>query len=815
MYGNAITMDLLIKFNMDVSDLGAVDIIVSFIKKSGYDQIEFFLKSALEHNVPIRILTSTYMSITDPVALSRLIDLLGEGNVKLYNGGAPSFHPKAYFFKSKSDENRSYLLVGSSNISKPALTKGVEWNYQVNCSDDPEAYYNYQSQFEDLFNNHAYVLTEKDIKEYRETLIVQKEKSGKNNINKYYMKHIRSENRSAIKKATCLYRPNQPQDEALFELKKTREDGNDKALVVAATGVGKTFLAAFDSLEYNTVLFVAHREEILNQAYNTFAKVRGDKKLGRYFASFRDVDCEVLFASVQTLSMEKHLTKFNKNSFEYIVIDEFHHVAAPTYRTIIDYFVSTFFLGLTATPYRLDKKDILQLCDYNVAYEANLFSAINRDWLVPFYYYGIYDDTVEYDNIRFINGKYIDKELSKVLRIEKRAELIYKHYMKHKRKGTIGFCVDIDHAEEMATYFKGKGSNAVTMHSDFSRENIEGRATAIEKMKTGEIEIIFAVDMLNEGVDIPEIDLLLFLRPTESPTVFFQQLGRGLRHSEEKAYLKVLDFIGNYRKVEMLPFWLSGKTGNSLSHKQTILNELIQQNSLPEGCYIDFDLQVIDIFKNIFTSKRKIQDLIEELYNECKMLVGHIPTRMEFFEHLDNVDYDNIKKTTKLNPFRNYMTFINRLEQGYIPEGFLDSDALKFINMLETTSMQALYKVAMLKAFIKEESVLMEVGREEIEASFYEFYKNKRNWPDLARHKTRKDFKEWESKDYWELAQENPVHFLSKTHSDIFEYDKKTSILSIKLDLSKWIKSSFFVEQVKDCLEFRRAEFLDKRLQQT
>lgn len=812
MQGNAITKDLIIKFNKEVNDLSGVDIIVSFIKKSGYDKIEPFLKSLLDQNIPIRVLTSTYMSITEPVALSKLLDLLGEENIKLYNGGAPSFHPKAYFFKSRTDIMKSYVLVGSSNISKPALTNGIEWNYQVNCDDDFEAYQKYQNEFDDLFNNHAYSLTEKDIKEYRDTLVVEKLNIAKNNTNKHYMDHIKEATEKYEYKVKNLFEPNQPQDEALFELNRTREEGNEKALVIAATGIGKTFLAAFDSKSFDSVLFIAHREEILNQAYETFAKVRGSNDLGKYFGKESCVEKPVLFASVQTLSRKEHLSKFKEHSFKYIVIDEFHHASAPTYRKILEFFKPEFLLGLTATPHRLDKKDVLQLCDYNVPYEANLFSAINRNWLVPFYYYGIHDDTVKYENIRFINGKYVDNELSKALRVEKRSELIYKHYIKHRKNCAIGFCVDINHAEAMAEYFKQKGVATATIHSDFSRKHLEKRQDALRKLKNGEIDIIFAVDMLNEGVDVPNIDLLLFLRPTESPTVFLQQLGRGLRHSEGKSHLKVLDFIGNYRNVEMLPFWLSGKTADTSKGKKRIVKELIEQKIIPEGCYIDFDLQVIDLFEKMFESKRKIKELIVELYLECKGIVSHIPTRVEFFEHLDNVNYSNLKKSSKLNPFKNYLGFLNEMEEGYIPKGFLASDAFEYINMLETTNMQTLYKIAILQTFISDAIMHKEINRKQVEESFFSFYNNKRNEPDLDRYTSRKEFRKWSPKEFWKVAEENPIRFLSKTHSDIFEYDKDKCILRIKLNIDSWLDNEFFVNQVKDCIEFRRIEFLDKRL---
>jgi hypothetical protein len=494
--------------------------------------------------------------------------------------------------------------------------------------------------------------------------------------------------------------------------------------------------------------------------------------------------------------------------------DEFHHASATSYRKILDYFKPKFLLGLTATPHRMDKKDVFEICDFNVPYEVGLFSAINRDWLVPFSYYGIYDGQVNYDKVTYLHGRYVEEELGRALATEDRADLIFKHYSKHRRQYALGFCATIKHAEYMAGYFNSRGIKALTIHSDTSSEYWCERSRALEAFRKGEIDIIFAVDMLNEGVDVPQIDLIMFLRPTESPTVFLQQLGRGLRHSSttDKSNLKVLDFIGNYNNVDLIPFWLSGKMAETKSAKEQIIKDLIEQKDIPSGCFIDFDFEVVDIFKKMIASKVKIQDQIKELYLECKKDLGHSPSRMAFFESLDELTYISIKGLGKNSPFKNYIAFVEAMEDGFIPNDFIDSDAYNYVRMIESTSMNKLYKIPILQAFYNAGTMKIEISMEDVCQSFYNFYLNKRHWPDIENDKSKKDFRQWTPEDYWTVARDNPINFLTKTHGEIFDYDATSKVMSIKLDLSEWLKDEFFIDQVKDAVDYRRAEFVDGRL---
>lgn len=287
---------------------------------------------------------------------------------------------------------------------------------------------------------------------------------------------------------------------------------------------------------------------------------------------------------------------FPKDYFDYIIVDEFHHAAAKTYLKILDYFEPKFLLGLTATPYRMDNKDIYEVCNDNVIYEINLKDAINRNILVPFKYFGIYDDT-DYDKIEYKNGKYNIEQLEKVLSTEKRADLVFSNYLKFRGEKTLGFCSSIKHTEYMAEYFSERGVKSVAVHSSKSSSKyFMDRDEAIEKLKIGEIEVIFAVDIFNEGVDIPSLDTVLFLRPTESYVIFIQQLGRGLRKYKNKDYLTVIDFIGNYKKAHYIPILLAGENPMYI---EEVSYEYIYDIDLPEDCIANFDFRLIDLFKEM------------------------------------------------------------------------------------------------------------------------------------------------------------------------------------------------------------------------
>ncbi|QSX08792.1 DEAD/DEAH box helicase family protein [Alkalibacter rhizosphaerae] len=825
----AITSRLIHHMDLNPTEIKGIDMIVSFIQWSGYQLIEPILISALEHNIPVRVLTSTYLNVTDPTALLSMYYLLGENSLRLYNGDAPSFHPKAYFFHGKDTVN-SRVFIGSSNLSKAALTNGVEWNYILEGARDEKAVENYKSAFDQLFTFESYPLTKDKIEDYRDNYVQPLTQKYKMHVNKHYTdnqgnRDIFKDN-SAINESLPIYliskskdpfEPNSAQKEALLELANTREEGNEKALVVAATGIGKTYLAAFDSIQYENVLFVAHREEILNQAYHTFAKIRGEDGLGRLFAGYKDFHAKILFASVQSLSKKENLEKFDAAFFEYEIIDEIHHGAASSYRKILDHFKPEFMLGLTATPHRMDQKDIYELCDFNSVYEVDLFSAINRGWLVPYKYYGIYDGSVNYENITFLKGKYVEKELEKALSINTRAELIYKNYLKYRGKSALAFCVSIDHAEFMADYFNKMGIRSSCIHSDSSRKNYCDRKIGIEKLKNGKLDVIFSVDMLNEGVDIPYLDLLLFLRPTESPVVFLQQLGRGLRKAQGKSEIKVLDFIGNFKNVDLIPLLL-GRRNASL---KDFVRSKGDSSILPFDCHVDFDFEVIDLFEKVLNSRRKLQDMVQDWYFACKEEgedSKSVPSRVEFFSWLDNQKYQLLVQNSKQNPFKDFVSYIVKWEDDALDDDFLGTNEHEFLKIVENTNMSRLYKLPVIASFIGDKGISRSVDKPLIIETFKTFYQNNRNKLDLVRFNNTKNTGSFTDEDWWKTIKSNPIHFLCKTHGDIFSFQDEQ--LHIRLNFS-WCSSDgkkesertqWFVDQINDALQFRRNEFLDRRL---
>lgn len=542
------------QLKMSMAKAKQIDIIVSFLMESGVRMLLNDMKRALERGVKIRILTGNYLGITQPSALYLIKSELGDRvDLRLYNETSRSFHPKSYIFHYESSNE---IYIGSSNISKSALTSGIEWNYRFSDTLDKKNYELFYATFEDLFLNHSIIIDDEELKRYSKAW---KKPAVSRDLAKYDAAE-ENEDRNT-ENVRMLYRPRGAQIEALYALQESRMEGATKGLVYAATGIGKTYLAAFDSAKYERVLFVAHREEILKQAAVSFKNVRNSEDYGFFDGKEKDRDKSVIFASVATLGRTEYLneTYFPADYFDYVIIDEFHHAVTDQYRRIVDYFQPQFLLGLTATPERMDGKNIYEICDYNVPYQISLKEAINKGMLVPFHYYGVYDET-DYSGLRIVKGRYDEQELNQAyIGNERRYDLIYKYYRKYRSARAIGFCCSRQHAEDMAKEFCQRGIASAAVYSGENGAYAEERNEAIRKLKNGEIRVIFSVDMFNEGVDIASLDMVMFLRPTESPVVFLQQLGRGLRLCKGKEYLNVLDFIGNYEKAGKAPLLLSGE----------------------------------------------------------------------------------------------------------------------------------------------------------------------------------------------------------------------------------------------------------------
>ncbi len=786
------------QLKMSMSKASKIDIIVSFLMESGVRMILKDLEAALERGVQVRILTGNYLGITQPSALCLIKKELGNRvDLRFYNDKERSFHPKSYIFHY---ENAGEIYIGSSNISRSAFTSGIEWNYRFNSFVDEKNFNLFYATFVDLFENHSIVIDDEELTRYSKNW-------HKPAVSKDLAKYDHAEEADTM--VEVLFRPRGAQIEALYALEESRSEGAAKGLVQAATGVGKTYLAAFDSAKYKRVLFVAHREEILKQAAVSFKNVRHSDDYGFFNGKQKDTDKAVIFASVATLGRKEYLTEdfFGPETFDYVVIDEFHHAVNDQYQRIVNYFKPQFLLGLTATPERMDGKNIYEICDYNVPYEISLKEAINKGMLVPFHYYGIYDET-DYSSLHLVKGRYDEKELNETyIGNVRRTDLIYKYYMKYRSKRALGFCCSRQHAEEMAREFSKRGVASAAVYSNADGEFSEDRNRAVAKLKDQEIKVIFSVDMFNEGVDIAALDMVMFLRPTESPIVFLQQLGRGLRTSRGKEYLNVLDFIGNYEKAGRAPLLLSG--GKTLGEKAAHAYNNIEY---PDDCIVDFDMRLIDLFKELDKKSLSVKERIRQEYYRVKALLDdRAPTRMELFTYMEDDIYQYCVKHAKENPFRRYLDFLNEMQELSAEEQEVYSGiGREFLSLIENTDMQKVYKMPVLYSFYNEGNVRLAVRDEEVLAAWKKFFDNGTNWKDFAAGISYADYKAMTDKQHLSKAKSMPVKFLKASGKGFF-IEKENYTLAIRDDLAEVIEKEAFQKHMKDILEYRTMEYYRRR----
>ena len=799
-------MQLYYQLIQSLKKADSVDIIVSFLMESGVKMLLEELDNALKRGAKIRILTGNYLGITQPSALYLLKKKLGSRvDMRFYNEKERSFHPKSYIFHY---ERYSDIYIGSSNISRSALTSGIEWNYRFSSVSDPKNYEKFYQVFEDLFEHHSIIIDNEELKRYSQNW---HRPAVAKDLERYEYSHQNEENKSEDTKVRLLYEPRGAQIEALCALEDTRAEGAKRALVQAATGVGKTYLAAFDSKSYERVLFVAHREEILKQAAASFRNVRNSEDYGFFTGEEKSTDKSVIFASVATLGRSEYLSEkyFAPDYFQYLVIDEFHHAVNEQYQRIVKYFKPQFLLGLTATPERMDGRNIYEICDYNVPYEISLKDAINKGMLVPFHYYGIYDDT-DYSGLHLIRGRYDEKELNETyIGNVHRHDLIYKYYCKYGSKKALGFCCSRAHAEEMAKEFCERGIPSAAVYSNANGTYSEEREKAIEKLKSGEIRVIFSVDMFNEGVDITSVDMVMFLRPTESPIVFLQQLGRGLRRSKGKEYLNVLDFIGNYEKAGRVRFLLTGRTLG----KNEYYNPA-DRSAFPDDCLIDFDMKLIDLFSEMDKKHLKVRDQIRNEYYRVKELLGRIPSRMDLFTYMDDDIYRVAITHSKDNPFKRYLDFRKELGELTEEENLLYSGiGREFINLIENTNMSKVYKMPVLMAFYNHGNIRSQVSEEELLDSWKEFFSTGTNWKDLDRGITYEKYCSISDKEHIKKILQMPVHFLQESGKGFF-VKKEGTALALKEDLTDVILQPAFGEQMKDVIEYRAMDYYRRRYEE-
>lgn len=534
---------------------------VSFIKKAGLDLMLPAIENALKRGAKGKLLTSTYQNFTDIPSLEAFLSLQEkypnfECRLDYESFGDDGFHTKGYVF---SFPRYHEIIIGSSNITYWALKKNREWDLSVASNEDESSVLSVLNEEYEAFWSQTYPLTREIVKRYQAHLSYA--------IMAWDMDFFDPESNRPIK-------PNLMQKQALAQISRCRSMGVKKALVVAATGSGKTYLSAFDALNFQAkkLLFVVHKDMILDEALKTFAKVFGTSRTyGLYDGNQAEVNGDFLFASNQMLA--RHLDLFAPDEFDYVVVDEVHHATASTYRKIIDYFKPQFLLGLTATPDRMDEESVYDLFDKNVPYDLRLRDALINDLIVPFHYYGIKDSLIDYEDDQTQEGiRRIVMACSSQANCEFVAKEIEKHRPASGKLKCVAFCRNIEHCRLMAQGFSSLGYNCV----ELTGKNTTGeREKAFDNLQDerNPLEIIFCVDILNEGIDVPSMNMVLFLRPTESSTIFIQQLGRGLRKYEGKQFLTVLDFIGNsYTRSAQIALALGSLAKNGSPDKRTILD---------------------------------------------------------------------------------------------------------------------------------------------------------------------------------------------------------------------------------------------------
>ncbi len=785
-----------------MAEATGIDLIVSFLMESGARMILEDLKRALDRGAKVRILTGNYLGITQPSALYLLKKELGDQvDLRFFYNKDQAFHPKAYIFHYKASGE---IFIGSSNVSRSALTSGVEWNYRFSSNSDSENFNVFFQTFEDLFFHHSVIIDDEELKRYSKNW-------HRPALEKDLMRYDAYEEEDFP--AEPLFQPKGAQIEALYALDESRTEGATKGLVQAATGVGKTYLAAFDSEPYEKVLFVAHREEILKQAAQSFYNVRCSADYGFFNGIQKDTDRSVIFASVATLGRPEYLCDkyFKDDYFDYVIIDEFHHAVTEQYQRIVNYFKPKFLLGLTATPERMDGKNIYEICDYNVPYEISLKEAINKGILVPFHYYGIYDET-DYSGLHLVRGRYDENELTEIYRDNSyRYELIYKHYMKYASKRALGFCCSRTHAEEMAKQFNARGIPSVAVYSNAEGEYAEDREKAVQQLRNREIRVIFCVDMFNEGLDIPSLDMVMFLRPTESPVVFLQQLGRGLRTFRGKEYLNVLDFIGNYAKAGKVSMLLTGDERADTSGTGVTGSSGIQY---PDDCLVDFDMRLIDLFEEMAKHTRTWKEQIRMEYFRVKELLGgKFPTRMEWFTYMDDTVYEYCIRHSKDNPFRKYLEFLHELgELSEEEQALYAGIGREFLATIETTDMVKVYKMPVLYSFYNHGDVRLAVTDDELIVAWKEFFDTGTNWKDFSDGITYEEYRNMTDKQHLNKAKTMPIHFLEESGKGFF-VEKEGYAIAMRDEMAEWIHNPVFVKQMRDILEYRTMEYYRRRYQ--
>ena len=675
---------------------------VAFITMGGITPLLQTLKELEKKHIPGKILTTNYLNFSEPKALEKL-NGLSNITLKMYdadesNGG---FHTKGYIFKK---EEIYRIIIGSSNMTSAALTINREWNTKLISTDQGEMAQDIVNEFEELWNSPHSLNFDAFYENYRERYEI--------------IKHQRAIARQDEITSLEKYRlqPNSMQVGFIANLRKIIAAGESRALLISATGTGKTYASAFAMRElgYKRVLFLVHRGQLARQTRKSYQKIFGKNiSMGLVGAGYAEYDANYVFATVQTLNRDDHLKKYQPNDFDCIILDEAHHSSAATYQKVMNYFKPKLWLGMTATPDKRDDdmegRNIYEIFHYQIAYEIRLQQAMEENMLCPFNYFGI-SDISTVDDKQLKSRKMTEGDFNQLTSDERVRHIIeqaeYYGYSGDRVKGLI-FCSRIDESEELSQKFNAAGYRTIALNGSASEEE---RMNAFERLAMDEadategmqpLDYIFSVEILNEGVDIVEVNQVIMLRPTESPIVFIQQLGRGLRKAEGKEYVVILDFIGNYNNNFMIPVALSG---DRTYNQDVIRKYVISGNSvIPGSSTVHFD----EISREkIFASIDKIKGMkstIRSSYQNLKNRLGRVPYLMDFYEN------GEVDPLVIIREYKTYQAFLESEEKElYI--GRLSEKEQLILEYLSKTVLSGArpYEIEILKRFMKQKVISMD-----------------------------------------------------------------------------------------------------------
>lgn len=764
---------------------------VAFITMSGITPLLQTLKDLERKGIPGEILTTNYLSFSEPRALKKLNELKNI-TIKMFDveRASTGFHTKGYIFK-KDEVYR--IIIGSSNMTMSALTQNKEWNTKIVSTEQGEMAREIVQEFNDFWNSQYSLEFDAFFENYKE----------KYRIIKAQREIARRDEVTSLVKYTL--EPNYMQTGFISNLRKILASGQERALLISATGTGKTYASAFAMREFGfeRVLFLVHRLTLANQALDSFKNVFDENKsMGIVGGGHYDYNADYIFAMVETLHKEVNLTKFAPDEFDCIVLDEAHHSPANTYQKVMEYFKPKLFLGMTATPDKRDDgdvtKNVYELFNYQIAYEIRLQQAMEEDLLCPFHYFGISDISVLTDEQ--VNARNISEEDFGKLTSDERVRHIieqvdYYGYSGDRVKGLV-FCSRNKECEELSAKFNALGYRTMALSGDTrdkEREEAFERLAMDERDATADrqpLDYIFSVDILNEGVDIVEVNQVIMLRPTQSPIVFIQQLGRGLRKANGKEYVVVLDFIGNYNNNFMIPIALSGdRTYNPDTIRKYVISG---NNTIPGASTIHFDEVAKNKIFNSIDKIRGIKSIIKESYISLKNRLGRRPMLFDFYEH------GEIDPLVIIREYKTYWQFMEAVEKTNYRSKLSEHEKL----ILEYLSKTILSGVRPNELYILQEILTQEsISVSEIKKDVYTKYDYLLSDGDIN-----------------EAVKVLQGHFTSKEeeyqkfkHIDILRYDEGARICRLTT-YYECLKNSEFCSNVKDIINVGLARYREKYL---